>query len=79
MNIDGFCTAVFLIGGLLTGLMAGIFLGRASTEHQTVANGVANEVANKPVVTETEAYKVVCTSDGEGYCKEYSVRRVNRE
>ena len=40
---------------------------------------VANEVANKPVVTETEVYKVVCTSDGEGYCKEYSVRRINKE
>ena len=40
---------------------------------------VANEVANEPVVTETEVYKMVCTVDGEGYCKEYSVRKINRE
>ena len=31
------------------------------------------------IVTETEVYKVVCTSDGEGYCKEYSVRKITRE
>ena len=40
---------------------------------------VANEVANRPVVTETEVYKMVCTVDGEGYCKEYSVRRITKE
>lgn len=48
-------------------------------DNAKVFQPVANEVANKPVVTETEVYKVVCTSDGEGYCKEYSVRRINKE
>lgn len=81
MSIDGFCTTVFLIGGLLTGLMAGIFLGRASTEHQTVSNTVANGVVNNTanVVTETEVYKVVCVAPADGYCKDYSVRKINRE
>ena len=44
-----------------------------------VADTVANEVANKPVVTETEVYRVVCTSEAETFCKEYSVRKINRE
>lgn len=49
--------------------------------YQPVANEVANKVTDEVtnIVTETEVYKIVCTVDGEGYCKEYSVRRVNRE
>ena len=47
--------------------------------YQPVANGVANEVANKPVVTETEVYKVICTEAADTFCKEYSVRRITKE
>lgn len=46
---------------------------------QPVANEVANEVANKPVVTETEVYRVVCVKAETGYCAEYSVRRITKE
>ena len=77
--------AVIYGAGLLLfiGLMASVIC--SVLDNQTVANGVANGVANKvtntvtDIVTETEVYKVVCTVDGEGYCKEYSVRRLNRE
>lgn len=73
-----------IIGGLIiVGLVCGkIFYGdsaeyEAPTKHQTVANGVVNNTAN--VVTETEVYKVVCVAPADGYCKEYSVRKINRE
>ena len=46
---------------------------------QPVADTVANEVANKPVVTETEVYRVVCVKAETGYCAEYSVRRIVKE
>ena len=76
MNID--FGAVLLVCG---GLLVGISLGSISTGTDAVANEVANKVTNTVtnMVTETEVYKVVCTSDGEGYCKEYSVRKINRE
>lgn len=48
-----------------------------AAENATTDEIVVNNTAN--VVTETEVYKMVCTSDGEGYCKEYSVRRINKE
>lgn len=73
--------AVIYGAGLLLfiGLMASVIL--SVIDNQTVANGVANKVTDEVTntVTETEVYKMVCTVDGEGYCKEYSVRRVNRE
>lgn len=73
------CTvAVMLIGNLA--VMADRSQRETETEHQPEANEVANEVVNNTAITtETEVYKVVCTSDGEGYCKEYSVRKINRE
>ena len=48
-------------------------------DNAKVFQPAANEVANKPVTTETEVYKVVCTSEAETFCKEYSVRRINKE
>lgn len=72
------CTvAAMLIGNLA--VMAD--RSQRETEHQPVANTGANTVANNTanVVTETEVYKMVCTVDGEGYCKEYSARKINRE
>lgn len=73
--------AVIYGAGLLLfiGLMASVIC--SVLDNQTVANEVANKVTNTEtnIVTETEVYKVVCTSDGEGYCKEYSVRRITRE
>ena len=79
--LDAF--GILIIVGLIVGKP---FYGdsaehEAPTKHQTVANEVANKVTNTVtnMVTETEVYKVVCTVDGEGYCKEYSVRKINRE
>lgn len=63
---------------ILIVLMLWVLSNKAKVS-QPVADTVANEVTNKPVVTETEVYKMVCTVDGEGYCKEYSVRKINRE
>lgn len=74
----GVYIACFLPLVILIVLMLWVLSDNAKVS-QPVADTVANEVANKPVVTETEVYKVVCTSDGEGYCKEYSVRRITKE
>ena len=63
------------VAGMLIGNLA-VTADRAKVS-QPVANEVANTVTN--TVTETEVYKVVCTVDGEGYCKEYSVRRIVKE
>ena len=78
------CTvAVMLIGNLV--VMADRSQREKETEHQPVANEVANKVTNtvsntvSNIVTETEVYKMACTVDGESYCKEYSVRKINRE
>ena len=73
--------AVIYGAGLLLfiGLMASVIL--SVIDNQPVANEVANGVTNTEtnIVTETEVYKMVCTVDGESYCKEYSVRRITRE
>ena len=88
MNTDYLDIFLDILGGLIiVGLVVGkFFYGdsaeyEAPTKHQTVANEVANKVTDEVtnIVTETEVYKVVCTSDGEGYCKEYSVRRITKE
>ena len=57
------------------------FLADHAKVYQPVANEVANKVTNTEtnIVTEAEVYKIVCTVDGEGYCKEYSVRKITRE
>ena len=65
------------VAGMLIGNLA-VTADRAKV-FQPAANEVADTVANRPVVTETEVYKMVCTVDGEGYCKEYSVRRITKE
>lgn len=62
---------------LFIGLMASVIL--SVIDNPPVANEVANTVANRPVVTETEVYKIVCVESAETFCKEYSVRRLNRE
>ena len=72
MNFSFALTAV-AVAGMLIGNLA------VTADHAKDFKPVANEVANKPVVTETEVYKMVCTVDGEGYCKEYSVRRITKE
>ena len=72
MNTSLALTSCAVIGMLIGNLAV-------TADHAKDFKPVANEVANKPVVTETEVYKMVCTVDGEGYCKEYSVRRINRE
>lgn len=79
------CTvAVMLIGNLaVMAVMADRSQRETETEHHTVANEVANEVANnvanRVTTIETEVYRVVCVESADGYCKEYSVRRINRE
>lgn len=76
MNFSFALTSCAVIGMLIGNLA--VTADRAK-DFKPVANEVANEVANRPVVTETEVYKMVCTVDGEGYCKEYSVRRITKE
>lgn len=44
-----------------------------------VANGVVNNVANSVTTIETEVYRVVCVESADGYCKDYSVRRITKE
>lgn len=48
-------------------------VAKNTTTDEIVTNTETN------IVTETEVYKMVCTVDGEGYCKEYSVRRITKE
>ncbi len=44
-----------------------------------VTNEVVNNTANRVTTIETEVYRVVCVEEKSGYCKEYSVRKINRE
>ena len=61
------------VAGMLIGNLA-VTADRAK-DFKPVAKGVAN----KPVVTETEVYKIVCVESAETFCKEYSVRRITKE
>ena len=81
MNTSLALTAVAVAGMLIGNLVVMADRSQRETEHQPVANEVANTVTETVTntVTETEVYKVVCTVDGEGYCKEYSVRRITKE
>ena len=72
MNTSLALTAV-AVAGMLIGNLA------VTADRAKVLQPAAKRVANEPVVTETEVYKMVCTVDGEGYCKEYSVRRITKE
>ena len=83
-----FVITSFFVGGLLIGNLAVMadrsqrdfdneVVAKNTTTDEIVTNTETNTETN--IVTETEVYKMVCTVDGEGYCKEYSVRRVNRE
>lgn len=83
-----FAITSFFVGGLLIGNLAVMadrsqrdfdngVVAKNTTTDEIVTNTVPNTVPN--MVTETEVYKVVCTVDGEGYCKEYSVRRITKE
>lgn len=75
--------AVIYGAGLLLfiGLMASVILSVIDNPPvaNEVANGVANNVANSVTTIETEVYRVVCVESADGYCKEYSVRKINRE
>lgn len=75
--------AVIYGAGLLLfiGLMASVILSVIDNPPvaNEVANEVANNVANSVTTIETEIYRVVCVESADGYCKEYSVRRINRE
>lgn len=86
MNTDYLDIFLDIFGGLIiVGLVVGkFFYGdsaeyEAPTEPQPVANGVVNNTANSVTTIETEVYRVVCVEEKTGYCKEYSVRRINRE
>ena len=76
MNTSLALTSCAVIGMLIGNLA--VTADRAKVS-QPVANEVANEVANKPVVTETEVYKIVCVESADTFCKEYSVRRITKE
>ena len=65
------------VAGMLIGNLA-VTADRAKVL-QPAANEVANNVTNRVTTIETEVYRVVCVESADGYCKEYSVRRINRE
>lgn len=79
--------AVIYGAGLLLfiGLMASVILSVIDNPPVTnevtneVANGVVNNTANSLTTIETEVYRVVCVEEKSGYCKEYLVRRLNKE
>lgn len=48
-------------------------VAKNTTTEATAVNNTAN------VVTETEVYKIVCVAPADTFCKEYSVRRINKE
>ena len=85
MNTSFAITSCAVIGMLIGNLvvMADRSQREKETEHQPVANEVANEVvnntANSVTTIETEVYRVVCVESADGYCKEYSVRRITKE
>ena len=72
MNTSLALTAV-AVAGMLIGNLA------VTADRAKDFKPVANEVANRPVVTETEVYKIVCVESAETFCKEYSVRRIVKE
>lgn len=49
------------------------FVAKNTTTEAAAVNNTAD------VVTETEVYKIVCVESADGYCKDYSVRKINRE
>lgn len=72
-------TPIVVVIVLMLWLLAGkakVFQPVANEVADTVANGVVNNTA---ITTETEVYKVVCVAPADGYCKEYSVRRITKE
>ena len=75
--------AVIYGAGLLLfiGLMASVILSVIDNPPvaNEVANGVVNNTANRVTTIETEVYRVVCVESADGYCKEYSVRKITRE
>lgn len=62
---------------LFIGLMASVIL--SVIDNPPVANEVVNNTANSVPTIETEVYRVVCVESADGYCKEYSVRRITKE
>lgn len=81
-------TSLAITSWAVAGMLIGNLAVMADRSQRDFDNGVVakntttDEIVTNTetnIVTETEVYKMVCTVDGEGYCKEYSVRRVNRE
>ena len=85
MNTSFAITSWAVVGMLIGNLAVMADRSQRDFEHEVVTNEVANEVANEVtntvpnMVTETEVYKVVCTEAADTFCKEYSVRKINRE
>ena len=76
----------FFVGGLLIGNLAVMadrsqrdFDNGVVAKNTTTDATVVNNTANSVTTIETEVYRVVCVESADGYCKEYSVRRVIRE
>lgn len=75
-------TPIVVVIVLMLWLLAGkakVFQPVANEVADTVANGVVNNTANSVTTIETEVYRVVCVESADGYCKDYSVRKINRE
>ena len=68
---------LLLFIGLMTSVICSVLDNQ--TVANEVANGVVNNTANRVTTIETEVYRVVCVESADGYCKEYSVRRITKE
>lgn len=82
MNISFALTSCAVIGMLIGNLAVTADRSQRDFETESAVKNTTDEIMvnnTADIVTETEVYKVVCTSDGEGYCKEYSVRRIVKE
>lgn len=74
------CTvAAMLVGNLavMADRSQRYFENEAVAKNATTDEIVVNNTAD--VVTETEVYKAVCVESADTFCKEYSVRKINKE
>ena len=81
MNTSFALTSCAVAGMLIGNLAVTADRSQRDFENELAVKNTADEIVvkNTAITTETEVYKVVCTSEADTFCKEYSVRRINRE
>lgn len=80
---SSFALTACAVAGMLIGNLA-VMADRSQRdfEHESAVKNTADEMVvnnTADVVTETEIYKIVCVAPADTFCKEYSVRRINKE